>query len=264
MIFGFFNTTLPIDEPTIEWIFDGTAWFLRNLDAQFLFNESLLLTPTNRHFPGQQQDAHALAQLIFDQTLYYAGMRHWPLRLQPPGSCATGDHQRLTLQPPLRSAQLDHPNTPDTDWIDLSYDPQQLKNPQGLIATYAHTFAYLLGSQAKERPVGDEALWPHLVELAAVMLGFGIMLTNTAYIYRGGGCTSCNSGIPDRTSLLSPDELTYALALFCELKQIPTKQVLPHLKSSQHPLFKRARKDIEQREKKMERLQGYRSSRVLS
>ena len=43
---------------------------------------------------------------------------------------------------------------------------------------------------------------------------------------------------------ISQYDTTYALALFCHLKEIPPRALLPHLKKSLRGFFKRAMKDI--------------------
>ena len=87
MLFGLTDRRPLLDETYAGWMFDVYAWALRNFDPVMFRDETLLVTPSNRHFPGRANSPEEMATLIFDRVVDYAGMRHWPLRLLPPGSC---------------------------------------------------------------------------------------------------------------------------------------------------------------------------------
>ena len=81
--------------------------------------------------------------------------------------------------------------------------------------------------------------------MLAVYLGFGLMFANSAFTFRGG-CGSCYNPNANRDAYLSEQEATYALAIFCVLKEIPNSMVTGHLKSHLRGFFKRAVKEISQ------------------
>ena len=66
-----------LDEETTLWLFDTFTWALRNLEARVFYDETILVTPSNQHFPGTESSVHGMANLIFSQVKEYAGLKHW-------------------------------------------------------------------------------------------------------------------------------------------------------------------------------------------
>ncbi|NIV31836.1 MAG: hypothetical protein GWN58_20820, partial [Anaerolineae bacterium] len=112
----------------------------------------------------------------------------------------------------------------------IPVDANLAREPETLIAHQAHHLAHYLcrGARVQTPPPGGEANWAQVTEVVAVFLGFGVMMANTAFVARRGGCGSC--GVPvQRHSSLSQFDLTYALGLFSVLKGLPARAVLPGL-----------------------------------
>lgn len=247
VMFGFLKKTPVIDDEAVQWIFETYAWALKNFDAQEFFQQSILVTPSNEHFPGRVDSAYGMAELIFERVKAYAGMSHWPTKLMDQTTCSIPQNPRVVVEGALRGRDgIASDKVADEHRLLITYAEQQLNQPEALIATYAHTLAHYLGSVAPEAPPGGEEHWPHATELLAIFMGFGLMFANSAYVYRGG-CSSCYNPAANRSAFLSQEESTYALALFCVLKEIPNNKVLSHLKKHLRPLYKRALQDIAQR-----------------
>jgi hypothetical protein len=140
--------------------------------------------------------------------------------------------------------------------IPVAYDPNQVMNPEAIIATFAHTLSHHLATTAGEVPPGGEQNWPQATELLAVFMGFGLMFANSAFTFQKGGCGSCGSTATARHAYLSQYDITYALALFTVLKGIPGKQVASHLKSSLRSFYKKALRDVAGRTDDLARLQS--------
>jgi hypothetical protein len=245
-MFGFIKSKPLLDESTSQWLFDAFAWSLRNFDPQVFYQETVLVTPSNRHFPGKENSAEGMAQLIFDQVKQYAGMSHWPCRLLNANESAVSAPAQVMIEGPIRGSKgLITQSVEPAHQLAIPYNSQQLAKPEALIAQYAHTLAHYLGQTAQEPPPGGEQFWPQATELLAIFMGFGLMIANSAYTFRGG-CGSCYNPLAERSAYLSQDEATYALAIFSTLKDIPPKDVLAHLKSYLRPVFKRAAKEVEQ------------------
>jgi hypothetical protein len=83
--------------------------------------------------------------------------------------------------------------------------------------------------------------------VVAVFLGFGLLFANSAFNVRVGCGGSCATPANDRQNFLSQYDITYTLALFGVLKEIPDKQVLRHLKASLRGHYKHCVKDIRAR-----------------
>lgn len=255
-MFGWWNKRALIDEAPAQWIFDTYAWALRHFDARVFFRESILVTPTNAHFPGRVDSVHGMAELIFEQVKAYAGMAHWPCRLEAQSACSLEQSPRVLIAGALRgSGGIVSEYVEPSQRLLITYNPQQINQPEAMIATYAHTLAHYLGSMAPEAPPGGTEHWPHATELLAIFMGFGLMFANSAYEFRGG-CGSCNRPAADRTAFLSQEEALYALGLFATLKGIGAKAVRAHLKKHLRPLYKRALADIQARAADLEALRA--------
>ena len=255
-MFGLLSKKPLLDEVASQWLVDAYGWALRHFDAKVFFDESILVTPTNEHFPGRETSAEGMAALIFDRVQTYAGVRHWPFQIVDALNYVPTDtpprlNAALLVQRGAHAANLPAHTAP----LIIPYNPHQIGKPESLIASYAYILAYYLGTLAKELPPGGENYWPHATELLGVFMGFGIMFANTAYTFKGG-CGSCYNPLAERAEFLSQDEVTYAMALFCALKRIPTQTVLPHLKSYLRPAYKRAISDIQRREKDLTTLRS--------
>lgn len=257
MFSNLFASRSVLDEESVQWIFEAYAWALRSFDAAVFHNETILVTPTNEHFPGRENSVHGMAALIFEQVRAYSGMQHWPVRLATDNACALPSPHQIVIAGALRGAKGKTPASVDpAQQILVSYDPQLIGNPEAMIAGFAHVLAHHLGSTAQESPPGGAQNWPHLTEILAVFMGFGLMFANSAFNFRPRSCGSCAGGAAERRNFLSQHDITYALALFCVLKDIPNKDATHHLKKSLRPFFRKAVKDIKHRQNALEKLSG--------
>lgn len=253
MIFSFLKKPPPLDEDSVQWLFESFAWSLRNFDADVFRDETILVIPSNEHFPGRVDSVHGMASLIFEQVKEYAGMKHWPCRLVDQMGCAVGMPPEIQIEGALRgsggviSDAVDDANRPV-----ITYDPKLIGNPEALIASYAHTLAHYLGGMARELPPGGEENWPQVTEVLALFMGFGLMFANSAFTFKGG-CGSCGASA-ERHNYLSQFDMTYALAIFCVLKDIPNNEVVRHLKKSLRSFYKDCVKDVNERRDELDGL----------
>lgn len=259
-MFGLLQKRQLLEDNSVEWLYESFAWALRNFDAGVFYNQTVLVLPSNEFFPGRENSVHGMANLIFVQVKGYAGVKHWPTQLLDHNSCMI-EPPRVEIKGALRGDRgveqgVDQGAEKDAKSVLVTYDPDQVLNPEALIATYAHQLAYHLGMHAKELPPGGEQNLPHVTEVLAVFMGFGLMFANSAFTFQTGGCGSCKRPGTNRSSYLSQYDTTYALALFSVLKQIPNNKVLPHLKKSLRPFYKKALKEIRSNERALQQLTG--------
>lgn len=248
MLSNLFAPKPPLDEESVEWIFQVYAWAMRHFGTDFFRDRTILVNPTNEHFPGRADSLHAMAELIFRTTVRYAGMSRWPLRLLEPGSPNLEIVPRVSLPEPLRSAgEKDHAIVPNAQTIPIAYDPALIDNPEALIAGFAQNLAHYLGATAGEIAPGGLQNWPQATEVLAVFMGFGLMFANTAFTFQARSCGSCGGPNIQRQAFLSQYDITYALALFCKLKDIPDREALRHLKKSLRSYFKSCMRDLDKR-----------------
>ena len=263
MLFGLIGKQRLVDEADVRWLFDTFAWSLRHFDCDVFFDETILVVPDNQHFPGRADSVSAMAELIFDHVRRYAGMEHWPLRLAHESACALPATPRTEIRGVPRGARGVAPARPkEAETIPVNYDPQLVGNPEALIASFAHTLAHYLGQSATEPPPGGAAYWPQATELLALFMGFGLMFANSAFNVPVRSCGSCGGPQAQRRSYLTQYETTYALAIFCVLKEISDKTVAHQLKKPLRPYFRKCVKEIRNSQDELERLRSVKRGRA--
>jgi len=241
---GFFKNTALLDEDTTDWLFDVYAWALRHFDSEVFYQETLLVTPTNQHFPGEGGGSDK-ARFIFEKVKVYAGLGHWPCELVTDESFVSPSVPILADTVGLRGSTGITPVIgEDSPSFPVPYDPALIARPEALIASYAHTLSHYLGSTCQEPPPGGKENWPQVTEVLAVFMGFGLMFANSAYVSSIRSCGSCQTPTANRPVFLSQYELVYSLAIFSVLKGIPNKEVTPYLKKTLHTFYKKAVKNV--------------------
>ncbi|MBK8255351.1 MAG: hypothetical protein IPK82_22170 [Polyangiaceae bacterium] len=71
------------------------------------------------------------------------------------------------------------------------------------------------------------------VDLTAVLLGFGVLVCNGSHIYQKG----CGGVSVHSATKMGVDELALALAIFCELHQVPARLAEKHLETTPREHF---------------------------
>ncbi len=255
MLLSLFQTKPYLDDSTTLWILDTYHWALTHFDAQEFRNNSQLVLPTSDFYPGKVSSIEEMAASVFEKTLAYAGMKNWPIKLISP--MAYQQNPQYQQMPKLHFGEAIRGNkvqvfTKDfsqnasqyvNNNIYVSYNPNQINQPQDLVASYAQAFAAILIAQKGITPPGGEKFLPQAIDLVASFLGFGVMFANTAYQFKGG-CGSCYNKYANREVALPENEMVYCLAMFAVLKDIPVKQVTLHLKSHLRGEFKKAVKEL--------------------
>lgn len=183
---------------------------------------------------------------MFERVKKYAGMENWACQLQ------AQEYDSNPMVAPtivIKNAPRGPAGTfsilgEDRHKIKITYNPEQVKNPEILVATYAHELGHYLGMTAKNYPPGGEAFWEPATDLLATFMGFGIFLANSAFSFKQYTEVNSQGWSTQSQGYLSQYELTYALVIFCFLKKIPTSEVEIHLKRSLHSFFKKATKEV--------------------
>ncbi|MCW9015218.1 MAG: hypothetical protein OQL06_15735 [Gammaproteobacteria bacterium] len=226
---NFFNQKPPLDSETTDWLFAAYNWAFDNFGSDVFFKQTQLILPTNTFFPGQTDNAYDMAHIIFENVVRHSQLENIPWKL-----VAQGPEARQGISPLLGTDEKSEHTT-----AIITYDPIQSRDPESLIASFAHKLAHYLYAQANQAPPGNEDHIPLAIELMTVFMGFGIMMTNTAQLSRSLSCASCQGPSTQRLSFLTQHETTYSLAIFCVLKNIPDKLVLQHLKNPLKSYYKK-------------------------
>jgi hypothetical protein len=255
-----------VDQASADFIFSTVAWILQNFDHEEFFNRTRLVAPSNEFFPGRVSSVDEKAQNIFQHTLRYAGLRHWPFELKSMIERETNSECQVQPAPQAELALIHRNSFPQVSMADdgaddygmqvpviitqqplfVFYNPQQTLKPEDLSASYAHVIAQHLIIQSGQLPPGGNQFFAEASEVLASMMGFGVLLSNSAYTFRGG-CGSCYNAMANRQPALTELDNVFTLALFCRLKGIKTKEATLHLKQYLRSSYKQALKQIDQR-----------------
>jgi len=251
---GLFKHQPLLEQTSAGWIFETFEWALSYYDHYEFFKRSRLIQPTNEFFAGNVDSVHNKAENIFRHTLNYSGLVHWPFQLQKP------EHYQAIQSPQLALFDLERdsvnrnlPVIRSEAPLYISYNPQQTLKPEDLSSSFAHILAQNLVFQSQQLPPGGPDYFAEGTEVLAIFMGFGVMLANSAYTFRGG-CGSCYNRQSNRQATLSEDEVIFSLALYCRLKQIPTSEATRHLKKYLKSSYKRALKQIENQTQSLDKL----------
>ena len=235
-MFGFNRQAGLLDDESVCWILDVFEWALANCNGQKLQAEARLIYPNNEHFPGKESSVEGMAALIFTQVRAYAGLAALPCDLQ--------NETGVSHAVPSESGSTELPVVPDSKrWV-FTYHTYTLNNPEVLIASFVHQIAYHIVSSRDNSPPGGKENWPHVAEILATIMGFGVIMANTANTQKIRSCGSCSGPAVERESFLSQYDMSYALAIFCALKNIPMKEAALHMKKTLRTFYKKSHKEI--------------------
>lgn len=257
MILGLFQREPLLDDTTADWIHAVFAWALREQGREIFFGGTDLVLPTPAFFPGRADNPHAMAEMVFEAVRLHAGLHRWPCRLLAEGEFAPQSYPPQAPPTPKRArGDAGVTTAPGGAPALFRSTPELVGNPEALIASYAMEFAHHLAASASEPAPAGEENWGHVTELLGVFMGFGIMLANTAFNVRVNSCGSCQGPVTERPGFLGRAEIAYALALFCRLKEIPSRHAKTHLNSALRPYFRRALQDLDRNTDRLSRLKG--------
>lgn len=206
---GLFGSSLPVDDDEFDWLLACFAWLDRTLgkrDQKDGFEPQLIL-PSD----GPIMEASTASQL-FDAVKRAAGLEAWHCRLE------RGEERREMADTGLATGLYSESSALGTFSVEgnspvIRYDPALLKNPDALVATFAHELAHLV-VHSIGIPPGGEALEEHATDCTAVYLGFGIFLANSARNFSQFSDGAMQGWRSDTSGYLSENALIAALAIF--------------------------------------------------
>ncbi|HEX8654995.1 MAG TPA: hypothetical protein VF693_07220 [Allosphingosinicella sp.] len=176
-----FGARLPIDEDELEFQLATFKWLRREFGPP----ADALVLPTKDWFPPSAHKGHTRIADLFGHVKAAAGMADWACELQAgagerPAHVGTGLLLRHEgAAPPCGTFQVTGEGGRPTVVV-ITYNPSLAEDPTALIATFAHELAHYLMSTAGSDPPGGWELHELHTDLAAVHLGFGLFLANSA------------------------------------------------------------------------------------
>lgn len=239
-----------ISREAAEQIHDCAYWAIATFGAQPFWQHTVLVLPNEEFFPEKVTGIEPMARYVLGRVTELSGVANWPWELRDARFSASEAPPILDLPVARRfetGMAMDQALAREVR-MSVPFVVDQARQPQDLVATLAHSCAQHMLWQSREVPPGGPAYFEQAAEILAHFCGFGLMLTNTAYTYRGACGRSYNPRANRRASL-SESESIYALALFCQLKKVPTKVIFQYLKPHLRSSFKVALKQVGHQEK---------------
>jgi hypothetical protein len=224
---GFFDPKPPVDALEVEWLLACFAWLDRGLAAAPASPDSVrqLATPDTASIANVGN-----ASELFEAVKTLAGLKEWHCVLEPGEAprehVLPGGLGEYSTRHALGTFSVEG-NVPV-----IRYDPTLLGNPSALVATLAHELAHLLTATLDDPPGGDK-LHEHATDCAAVYLGFGVFLANSARQFEQfqdawvQGWRSSTSGYLSETALVTATAMFVRLfAIDPDLARAPLKPYL--------------------------------------
>jgi len=245
-----FNRRPPLNEHSIRWLFDAYGWAFRNLSGSIFHLQTRLVLADDAHFPVEVQSVQGRAELIFSRTAEYAGMSHWPWQVLD----STHYHLRAEVVPPRDAKQAFHgAHRLKLDAaLPIIYEARLVASREVLVASFSRMLAEYLVRGLGELPPGGAPRWSHGIDLVAIFMGFGVIYANSLPLFLRGAALDIRGDRLVEEDHLSRWDAAYALAIFCALKRIPKREVLPHLKRPLRGFFNRAVSDVATRKRELQ------------
>jgi hypothetical protein len=225
-----FGPKLPIDEEELEFQLATFKWLIGEFGH---LSEATLVLPTPEYFPSAQDRRRVPARLLFDDVRGAAGMEQWPCELHEGESGRESDAGNAHLirheGPPAPCGTFSIEEGEGGRVAVITFDPALENDQQALVATFAHELGHYLMATARGTPPGGWELHELHTDLAAVYLGFGIFMANSAWSFgqfQSGGM----QGWASRTQgYLSEAALVTALAVYLRLTGGDPAEATPHI-----------------------------------
>ena len=245
-----------LDAETADWHIDNFEWLTRNYAASTKLNKVRLVLPKEGFFPADGEQGHALALRIFARIKVYADINDWPVDLEMGASLQ--QKSRSLLQVRGGAEALGTFEAAAGNRMTIRYAPELLRSPQALIATLAHEVGHVIIASAPEEPICEPDEIEFLTDLAAVWLGFGVFLANTAFTFQQwrDDAMGTQGWSSERQGYLPENDLVFALALFLSVKQLDPTEAGSALKPHLASVLKKALTDLDGRKEEIGRIRA--------
>lgn len=243
-MFNIFKKNRILSDDDYQFQFETYAWLLKYFGGDAFYKDTMLVLPTEEFFPESVEESDEIAETTFRYVKKYANMEDWPceLRAQEP------DPDRKVAPTVIIQGGEDSPlgtfSTEDSKSITITYNPAIVSDPTQLVATLAHELAHYLTGSCKIAPPGGWENWEFATDIAAVFMGFGIFMANSAFSFNQFTDVDTQGWNTSRSGYLTEAEFSFSLALFLMLKKINPKEILPFLDTNVKSYLKKSLKEL--------------------
>lgn len=181
------------------------------------FLEALILEPTPRHFPDPFEASEQGVRVLLRRLLGYAGLDGLEVELgtfsAPDEVRELDDHGRAKAWGHEGAAAMFH--GVEAGRCVFSVAEERIGEPVTLVATLCHEVTHAWRA-VHGLVAEDHDLEEQLTDLSTVYLGFGLLTTNGAYLYRASseyeGAQAFNRWSHTRAGYLPPEAMSFLLA----------------------------------------------------
>lgn len=174
-----------LDKELEDWHFECWAWLMARLGGVDALREAPLVLPTGAFFPRPQGDDREVAEAVFNQVRNLMGLPDWPCTLVERERTNIEVGEFMRLQPAGKPVAGTFES--DGQSVIITYDPELVRRPINLTATFAHELAHYVLHALPDLPPGaeEEPLIEELAtELAVAYFGFGLIGANGAFEFQ--------------------------------------------------------------------------------
>lgn len=243
-MFNFFKKKYLLPEDDEYFQVECYRWLLRNFGGDHFYKKTKLILPTTEYFDFESSSSTDHVAKTFDLIKQYSGMENWVCEL-----VAQEPDPELRIAPtvgiqnaepsPLGTFSSNHENV-----VTITYNPNIANNGTQLVATLAHELAHYLTATSAEVPPGGWSNWEFATDIAAVFLGFGIFMGNSAFSFEQFADLDSQGWQAQNSGYLSEAEYSFALAIFILLKDIDPKSVYKYCDKNIESYLKKAIKEL--------------------
>lgn len=228
----FFKPKPPISRDEFDWLIACFAWLRTVLGDAHIRPEFVL--PDHPALIAAKTGPQ-----LFEAVRGLAGMEEWNCRLEKADVEIAESTPFITHE---HSAACGTFSVENGEAV-IRYSSQMLRDPDALAATFAHELCHYLLVNAGDPPGGPD-LMEHATDCAAVYIGFGVLLANSARSFEQYNDGEWSGWRSSANGYLSEQALVTATALFAALHGYETDTASAALKPYLRSDMKRADKAI--------------------
>lgn len=203
-----------------------------------------LVQPTAEFFPDRFDGTPKAVEAVLGRVQEHAGLADVPVELAvvaPNGEvktsgCSSGACGAGASLGGAKGAKLERVARLEGGGYRIAVSAGEVMHPVVLTTAFVRAVSFMFLSEADALAALAPTDREPAVDVAAALLGFGVLVTNGSYIYAKG----CGGVQVHSATKMPVDELTVALAIFCRLHQVPDRLAERHLEVTPRAHFEEA------------------------
>lgn len=207
-----------------DWQVDCWLWHLRQREVAEQLPRTPLILPNQDFFPALGLSGHARAEAIFEAVKSHAGLSDWPVKLVAQEDMPAFLEGGAFIQ--HESSAAGTFRFENSGEAIITYAPDLVANPAGLIATLAHELGHYFNETFDCEPPGDADLNEPATDVTSIVLGYGVFAANHCLIHE----TFETGYRVGKVGYLTEEERVFSLAIFLELTDRNPEDAAPYLK----------------------------------